>query len=219
MGVRPAHGRAFLADEDQAGRPVPVVVLDHDEWARSFGSNPGVIGSTIRHRRHGLLGDRRGPAWLHWHRPRRAPRLLRAAGHVDQRAAGAAAGRADDARGAGATAGGESTAQARPDLGSGARRRRANRHQPDAGLPRHQPGPRLHGPHAARRLHLETERRRWGDCRAADGAGARGAARGVRQRRRTAGRAAHRHGLATSPCASPSVPGARKWYAGCWSRA
>ena len=48
MGVRPAYGRAFRADEDQAGRPVPVVVLDHDEWVRSFGSNPGVVGSNIR---------------------------------------------------------------------------------------------------------------------------------------------------------------------------
>jgi predicted permease len=48
MGVRPAYGRVFRADEDQAGRPVPVVVLDHDEWIRSFASNAGVVGSTIR---------------------------------------------------------------------------------------------------------------------------------------------------------------------------
>jgi predicted permease len=48
MGVRPAYGRAFRAGEDQAGRPVPVAVLDHDEWVGTFGSNPAVIGSTIR---------------------------------------------------------------------------------------------------------------------------------------------------------------------------
>jgi predicted permease len=48
MGVRPAYGRAFRADEDQVGRPVSVVVLDYDEWVRSFGSNPAVVGSTMR---------------------------------------------------------------------------------------------------------------------------------------------------------------------------
>jgi predicted permease len=48
MGVRPQVGRGFRADEDRPGRPVPVVVLDHDEWVRSFDSSPDVVGTTIR---------------------------------------------------------------------------------------------------------------------------------------------------------------------------
>ena len=51
MGVRPLVGRGFRADEDRPGQPVPVVVLDHDEWARSFGSSPDVVGIHHPHRR------------------------------------------------------------------------------------------------------------------------------------------------------------------------
>jgi len=48
MGVRPHVGRGFRGDEDRAGQPVAVVVLDHDEWMRSFNSSPDVVGTTIR---------------------------------------------------------------------------------------------------------------------------------------------------------------------------
>ena len=45
MGVRPLRRpRASAPTRIEPGQPVPVVVLDHDEWARSFGSNPDVVG-------------------------------------------------------------------------------------------------------------------------------------------------------------------------------
>ncbi len=46
LGVRPAVGRTFTADE---GRPEghPVVLLSNTLWRTRFGSNPAVLGSTI----------------------------------------------------------------------------------------------------------------------------------------------------------------------------
>jgi putative ABC transport system permease protein len=51
FGVRPALGTAFTAEHDQAGGPY-AAILSHGLWTRLFGSNPGVIGTTI------LLGER-----------------------------------------------------------------------------------------------------------------------------------------------------------------
>ena len=48
LGVEPALGRGFRADEDQAEGRDPVVVLGHDFWASQFGANPSAIGSRIR---------------------------------------------------------------------------------------------------------------------------------------------------------------------------
>jgi predicted permease len=45
LGVSPALGRPFTADEDV--RDVPVVVLSHNFWARRFGANPAVIGQPL----------------------------------------------------------------------------------------------------------------------------------------------------------------------------
>ena len=47
---RAAGGRPRLPRRRGSTWPAasPVVVLDHDEWARSFGSSPDVIGTTIR---------------------------------------------------------------------------------------------------------------------------------------------------------------------------
>jgi predicted permease len=46
LGVKPALGRGFDAEEEQAGRN-GVVVLGHGIWQRSFGGDPAVIGKTV----------------------------------------------------------------------------------------------------------------------------------------------------------------------------
>jgi len=47
LGVAAHLGRTFSEGEDQPGRD-HVVILSHELWERRFGSNPSVIGSTIR---------------------------------------------------------------------------------------------------------------------------------------------------------------------------
>src|SRR5215216_6507903 len=46
LGVEPAKGRAFIAEEDQPGNN-RVVVLSHGFWVRRFGSDPNIIGQTL----------------------------------------------------------------------------------------------------------------------------------------------------------------------------
>jgi putative ABC transport system permease protein len=46
LGVRPALGRDFLAEEDQLGGP-SVAVLSHGYWMRRFGGDGGIVGRTI----------------------------------------------------------------------------------------------------------------------------------------------------------------------------
>jgi macrolide transport system ATP-binding/permease protein len=48
LGVEPALGRGFRADEDRAEGRDPVVVLGHDFWVSQFGASPSVLGSHIR---------------------------------------------------------------------------------------------------------------------------------------------------------------------------
>ena len=47
LGVSPEFGRAFSEGEDQPGRD-HVVLLSHGLWVRSFGSDPGIVGRTVR---------------------------------------------------------------------------------------------------------------------------------------------------------------------------
>ena len=46
LGVEPALGRAFRAEEDSPGA-ARVAVLGHGLWRRRFGSDPGVVGSEL----------------------------------------------------------------------------------------------------------------------------------------------------------------------------
>jgi putative ABC transport system permease protein len=47
LGVSPALGRAFTAEEDTAGGP-PVVILSDSLWRRRFGGDPSVIGQALK---------------------------------------------------------------------------------------------------------------------------------------------------------------------------
>ncbi len=47
LGVSPALGRLFGADEDDVAKPTAVVVLSDGLWRRGFGADPNVIGRPI----------------------------------------------------------------------------------------------------------------------------------------------------------------------------
>ena len=57
LGVQPALGRDFLAEEDAAGRN-GVVVISDGLWRRRFGGDPGVVGRTVAldDREHVVIG-------------------------------------------------------------------------------------------------------------------------------------------------------------------
>ncbi|MGH9936763.1 MAG: ABC transporter permease, partial [Blastocatellia bacterium] len=46
MGVSPARGRGFTAEEEQPGKN-KIVVLSHGLWQRRFGGDPGILNKTI----------------------------------------------------------------------------------------------------------------------------------------------------------------------------
>ncbi|HEY6186733.1 MAG TPA: ABC transporter permease [Pyrinomonadaceae bacterium] len=46
LGVKPAQGRTFLAEEDQPGRDA-VVILSNSLWQRRFGADPNILGRTL----------------------------------------------------------------------------------------------------------------------------------------------------------------------------
>jgi predicted permease len=48
LGIEPALGRTFLPEEDEAFGTHPVAILSHATWERQFGSDPGILGATIR---------------------------------------------------------------------------------------------------------------------------------------------------------------------------
>jgi predicted permease len=47
VGARPALGRFFSEEEGLPGGGQPVVVLSHRFWVRSFGRDPGVLGTSV----------------------------------------------------------------------------------------------------------------------------------------------------------------------------
>src|SRR5262249_32836249 len=47
LGIQPAIGRLYTPEEDRFGGPT-LVILTHGFWARFFGSDPGVVGQSIR---------------------------------------------------------------------------------------------------------------------------------------------------------------------------
>ncbi|HEY8460411.1 MAG TPA: ABC transporter permease [Blastocatellia bacterium] len=47
LGVKPAHGRSFLPDEDRRGAG-KVVMMSYDFWRRRFGGDPSIVGKKIR---------------------------------------------------------------------------------------------------------------------------------------------------------------------------
>jgi predicted permease len=48
LGLRPAVGRTFLAEEDQASGDARVVILGHDLWKRRFGGDPAIVGRAVQ---------------------------------------------------------------------------------------------------------------------------------------------------------------------------
>ena len=47
LGVAPAAGRGFTADDDRAGAAA-TALISHDLWQGRFGGDPGILGRTIR---------------------------------------------------------------------------------------------------------------------------------------------------------------------------
>jgi len=48
LGVRPALGRTFLLEESKQRGANPYVVLSYSGWKRRFGSDPAIVGKTLR---------------------------------------------------------------------------------------------------------------------------------------------------------------------------
>jgi len=47
LGVAPAMGRVFTADEDQVDAPAPVMVITDRLWHRRFASDPNIVNKTV----------------------------------------------------------------------------------------------------------------------------------------------------------------------------
>jgi predicted permease len=47
LGVAPALGRAFTAEDDRTPGGHPLVMLSHGFWTRRFGADPGVLGQAL----------------------------------------------------------------------------------------------------------------------------------------------------------------------------
>ncbi|MDQ1408690.1 MAG: putative transport system permease protein [Acidobacteriaceae bacterium] len=47
LGVRPAFGRLFTADDDRRQGGHPLVILSHGYWMQHFGGDPGILNHTL----------------------------------------------------------------------------------------------------------------------------------------------------------------------------
>jgi hypothetical protein len=47
LGLAPAVGRLFTAEDDRTPGGHPVVVLSHGFWTRRFGADPSAVGQTV----------------------------------------------------------------------------------------------------------------------------------------------------------------------------
>jgi putative ABC transport system permease protein len=47
LGVHPAFGRLFTADDDRAQGAHPLVILSHSYWLQHFGGDPGILNQTL----------------------------------------------------------------------------------------------------------------------------------------------------------------------------
>jgi putative ABC transport system permease protein len=65
LGVRPAAGRDFLAEEDRPGA-TPVAILSHGFWRRRFGGDPDILGRrlTLNNQSYTVVGVT--PAGFHF---------------------------------------------------------------------------------------------------------------------------------------------------------
>ena len=74
LGIAPALGRSFTAEEDVPGGDRRVVVIGHSLWERRFGGDPSILGTSIeldgiRHRIVGVMPSgfdfpRRAELWM-----------------------------------------------------------------------------------------------------------------------------------------------------------
>jgi len=70
LGRPPVLGRGFSVEEHEVDDAYPVVILAHGFWERSFGADPGIVGSEVilNARRYTVVGvsdpEYRGPAGL-----------------------------------------------------------------------------------------------------------------------------------------------------------
>ena len=72
LGVEPALGRLFTAEDDRTLGANPVVVIGYGCWQRRFGSDPGAVGKTIKLNGHSFTVIGVAPekmtkiAWASW---------------------------------------------------------------------------------------------------------------------------------------------------------
>ena len=64
MGVEPTIGRAFRPEEDQVPGRDAVVVLGRTMWEQEFGSDPAVLGRSVRINGSRVHRDWRGAAGI-----------------------------------------------------------------------------------------------------------------------------------------------------------